>query len=320
MRAVRHSRIVLGALAIALVPAPAMAAVIRPGAFDASRTEFVVPYDGSPPTIHFHQLSPTHFYYEFEPARLAHAGVENHLVGGRVERFTLANRPGGKIVRLAFTTTRPVAPEYRLDSASHDIVILPLGAPERAFAPAIRLPIATESPWPSVRVEPRRLLIPPLPRLPVPPRAIALFRPPALPHLAPPWTTGTQSELRDPYLDRSHRTLVLPFIGPAPDLRVTPSERHPRWVYLDFDHAYPNLRGTPFGQFPGSIFDRWLISRHPGSTRTRLFLQMREATIVVAQVSPARGWITLSAQPLPQPVATPSEQTSDDAGRAIEQP
>src|SRR5690242_14770487 len=56
-------------------------ALIGRAAFDAHKTAITVPFKGPAPNVTLYKLSPTHYYYEFEDARLALGGVQFQAVG-----------------------------------------------------------------------------------------------------------------------------------------------------------------------------------------------------------------------------------------------
>lgn len=327
MRFQQHIGMALG-LAIALASpltahVPAVAAemhaaayaLIGRAAFDPHKTAITVPFKGPAPNVTLYQLSPTHFYYEFEASRLALGGVQYQAVGDTMERFTMANRPNA-VVRLSFKLLRPGMPRFAVDKARGQIRILPLGAElatrtTRVAAKPKPKPVEPpqagwKQPTPLyqhrvTQVAPPASLSPPSSWTAVPAKVVAapkLLKPPSA-------KNALRTEIGRPYLDDFHHRLVLPFHGPAPEFKVLVHQKNPRWVYLDFEQSSVKLQGERFDSFSDAIFDGWMLTEPAGTNRTRLYLKFKTAMPVVAQIYPESGemWF-LTPKPTDQPPPT----------------
>lgn len=327
-------------LAIALASPPAAFAadshaLIGRASFDARKTAITVPYSGPAPAVTLYKLSPTHYYYEFEGARLAVGGVQYQPVGDPIERFTMANRPNAT-VRISFKLLRPGVPRYAIDKARGKIRILPVGAEvaskpaSKPAAVAARPVTPPEGPWeqpaPLFRHEvvkvsppPVRPVTPPVAWKPVPAKTVV-----APVNLLPPTAKNAlRTEIGRPYLDDFHHRLVMPFHGPAPEFKVRVHQKNPRWVYLDFAQSAVKLQGDRFDSFSDKIFDGWLLTEPAGTNSTRLYLKFKTAIPVVAQIYPESGemWFTTppAAGETPPPAA-PAEATEAQAEPKTGQP
>jgi hypothetical protein len=315
------------ALAPAIAPAPAVAAgntLVRPARFESSQSAIVVPFSGAAPTFSLYRLSDTHYYYEFEGTTFK-GGVQNKLLTGPIERFTIANRPNG-VVRLSLKLTRPATPYIQIDNARGLITVLPLGEESPAQgdwitpttvhrdpAPKRQTAVATPRPQAAVPVPPRPVAVRPVAPAPTPVPVTLLPR-----NLQPPTAANAvKTALGRPFFDDFHHRLVLPFSGPPPEFKVHVYDRNPRWVYLEFEGAGVQFEGERQESYTSDPFDGWLMSQRPGSVQTRFYLKFKQATPLVAQVYPESGevWFVVptTQQGVPEAPASPGSSVTPTA-------
>lgn len=282
-RLVVASAVATVAIAPASHAASAPGTVIGPATFDAGATAITLPYSGQAPKPQLFRISGTHYYYEFQPARLTRPMVQFKRVGAPLERFTLANRPSGRAVRLSFVLTRPGAPSAVVDQAAHTIRILPFGT---AVASTSVTPRPTPRPATASRPKPQA----------------ATARP------------GQRAGIGRPYLDATRGMVIVPFSGPTPDFRSGVLESDRRWIYFDFENATPVAGSRPYGRFNDPQFLRWAMARRPQRAATRLSVRLASRQTVSTEVHPELGqiWLMLpgrfptsrlSNQPEPVPPA-----------------
>jgi hypothetical protein len=251
-----------------LVGSPAVGAAVSKldaADFDARRSVVEVPFTGTAPKTTFYRLSPSHFYYEISPAKLAHGNMQFQAVGGQIERFTMATRPQPDTVRLAFQLTTAAEPAVKVDNARHRLIFLPLGHEVAHPFAQIGVPHGWQLPKPA----------------------------PPVAHLARPLVSTK------PY------RLVLPFSGEVPQFVATVYARNPKYVLLDVLGAdVPDATGRS-GAFDDPLFEAWVLSKRPEAGHMRLYVRLRKAVGVRGELSPNKKeiWI-LPAAPEPVP-ATP---------------
>lgn len=273
-----------------MVAAPAVgAAAAKLGAadFDPRRSVVEVPFTGNAPRTSFYRLSPSHFYYEISPARLAHGNVQFQAVGGQIERFTMATRPQPDTVRLAFQTSEAAEPAVKIDNARHRLIFLPLGHEVAHPFAQIGVPHGWQ-----------------------------------LPKLAPP-----PAHLARPLVSTKPYRLVLPFSGEVPQFVATVYARNPKYVLLDVLGAdVPEATGRS-GAFDDPLFEAWVLSKRPEAGHMRLYVRLRKAVGVRGELSPNKKeiWI-LPATPEPAPAtprpvaATPKPVTTPKPAAATSKP
>lgn len=244
--------------------------------FDANRSEVSVPYTGPAPRVTFYRLSPSHFYYEIQPARLSFGNVQFQAVGGSIERFTLANRPAPDVVRLSFQLSAGATPTMSVDAPHHRLIFLPLGH---------------ESAHPLAR--------------PGMPRGWQLQG-----------ERGAWAQITRPVLADAPRRLVLPFSGAPPRVVATSYQRNPRWVVIDLVGADVRREGSWSGAIADPLIEGWILARHPEPHHARLFLRLRQAASVRVQLAPNGHEIWFLpgevAPPSPVPSVEPSPAPSPE--------
>ncbi|HEY9720608.1 MAG TPA: hypothetical protein V6D47_01255 [Oscillatoriaceae cyanobacterium] len=266
-----------------------------------------VPYQGDVPQPHFFRLTPSHFYYDWGPARCKAGRPQENRLSGVVQRFALANRPGGD-VRLAVQTASAAVPLLEIDRRSQELIVYPTG--KRTMLGAHPVP---HSSAPS-----QQAVLPPPPVIPSPSsddwsEPLRFFahpvavKPPE--HLAPPTRRNALlTMLGKPVLDDFHHRLVLAYQGEPPAYAMQAYAKNPRWVYFDFPNTSFPLEGARFDSYTDRVFEGWLLSQRQGGLRTRLYLKLTQAMPVQAKVFPASHeiWLTASVpSPSPSPSPTP---------------
>lgn len=239
--------------------------------FDSASSVVSVPFKGPAPHATLYKLSPSHFYYELQPARLAFGGVQFQAIGGAIQRFTLADRPAPDVVRLSFQLTGAAEPVLRVDGQHHRLIVLPLGH-------EVSMPLA-------------RTHVPKGWKLPY-----------GVPHgLKMPVAEAPAADLERPFLGDHPRRFVLPFRGPLPRFVATAYQRNPHWILMDLYGADARPVGGRSGAFRDPLYEAWMLSRRPEPHHIRLYLRLRRVANVSARVAPNHREIWLSAEPVTRP-------------------
>lgn len=276
---------------------PALAAALArldTATFDARRSVVIVPYQGNAPKATFYRLSPDHFYYEIEPARLIHGTVQYQAVGGAIERFTLADRPTPNVVRLSFQLTRGATPVLKVDAAHHRLVVLPLGHEVSHPLAALQAPRGWQLPGVKATPTPK------------------------------PSAEPARTHLRGPYMADGPRRLVLPFSGEVPNVVAVTYQRNPRWITMDVQGADARLPAGKMGALNDALYEGWMLTKRPEPNHLRLYLRLRRAVPVTARLGPNGHeiWIlpAAPASPTPRPMPTPTPEAIPSELPSLEPP